>query len=332
MQKSLIVGITGQDGSILAELLLSKGYEVHGIMRRSSSFNTGRIEHIFQDEHAENRKMFLHHGDVLDSSNLISLLNEVKPDEVYNLAAQSHVRVSFDIPEYTTDVIAMGSIRLLEAIRSSGIHCKYYNAASSEMFGASPPPQNESTPFCPCSPYAIAKVASYWHTVNYRKSYKMFASNGILMNHESIRRGETFVSRKITKAIANILARKQQKLYLGNLDAKRDWGYAPDFVEAMWLIMQHDIPDDFVIATGESHTVKEFLDEAFRLVNLDWHDYVEIDSRYFRPQEVEHLEGDYSKARKILGWEPKVGFRQLVRIMVKADLDMAGLHYVAEKL
>jgi len=289
-------------------------------MRRSSSFNTGRIDHIFQDEHSLHRRLFLHHGDLTDASNLSSLIRKIEPNEIYNLGCQSHVRVSFDIPEYTIDTIVMGNIRLLEAIRDTNIPCKFYQASSSEMFGSSPPPQNEKTPFRPCSPYAVAKLAAYWQTVNYRESYGIFASNGILFNHESQRRGKTFVTRKITTAIANIVAGKQKKLYLGNLDAKRDWGYAPEYVEAMWLMLQHDKPDDFVVATGETHTVKEFLEEAFNLVDLNWQNYVEIDHRYYRPTEVNVLQGDPSKTNKTLNWKSKTTFKKLVKIMVDADL------------
>lgn len=324
-KKCLIFGITGQDGSYLAEFLLNKGYEVHGVMRRSSSFNTARLKDIFQDEYVEDRSLFLHFGDLTDGSSVSSLLRKIKPDEVYNLAAMSHVRVSFDMPEYTADVTAIGCLRILEAVREADFPCKIYQASSSEMFGRSLPPQNEDTPFLPCSPYAVAKLFAYWQAVNYRNGYNMFVSNGILMNHESPRRGETFVTRKITKAIANIVTGHQKKLYLGNLNAKRDWGYAPDFVEAMWLILQHDKPDDFVIATGESHSVEDFVSEAFSLVGLDWRKYVEINPRYFRPNEVDNLQGDYSKANKILGWKPKTSFKDLVKIMVAADLEKVGV-------
>ncbi len=320
-KRALITGITGQTGSYLAELLLNKGYEVHGIMRRSSSFNTKRIDHIFQDEHSLNRNFFLHHGDLTDPSSLLKTIRKVNPNEVYNLGAQSHVRVSFDIPEYTCSTVAMGALSLLEGIRTMGMGCKYYQASSSEMFGSSPPPQNESTPFCPQSPYAVAKLFAYWQTVNYRTAYNIFACNGILFNHESARRGETFVTKKITRAVARIYHGKQDKLYLGNLKAKRDWGYAPDFCEAIWLMLQHHEPDDYVIATGESHTVEEFVDLAFNIVGLNWKDYVKIDPKYFRPNEVDSLCGDYSKAKKILKWEPKTSFEELTRIMVESDIE-----------
>ena len=335
MKKALITGITGQDGSYLAEFLLEKGYEVHGIIRRSSSFNTGRIEHLYSDPHLNETRLYLHYGDLTDSVQLVKLLYDLQPDEIYNLGAQSHVRVSFDIPEYTANVVGLGALRLLEAVRESGIKCKYYQASSSEIFGkVVETPQKETTPFYPRSPYACAKVFSYWTTVNYRESYNMFASNGILFNHESPRRGETFVTRKITRAIARIKEGLQEKLYLGNLDAKRDWGYAPEFVEAMWLILQHEIPDDFIIATGETHSVREFLEVAFAHVNLDWEKYVEIDPRYFRPAEVDLLIGDATKAREDFGWEPKTKFKELVKIMVDADRadlqkQMLGKHIVS---
>jgi len=320
-KKALITGVTGQDGSYFADLLLSKGYEVHGIIRRASTFNTERIEHVFQDPHERDVRLFLHYGDLADSTNLVRLMVEIRPDEVYHLGAQSHVRVSFDIPEYTGDVTALSSIRMLEAIRLSGVKAKYYQASSSEMFGATNEvPQKETTPFHPRSPYGVAKVYAYWATVNYRESYGMFACNGILFNHESPRRGETFVTRKITRAIAHIVEGLQDKLYLGNLDAKRDWGYAKEYVEAMWLMLQQDKPDDFVIATGETHTVREFLEEAFSHANLKWQDYVEFDSRYLRPAEVDLLQGDPTKAKEKLGWSPKTGFRDLVKLMVDADL------------
>ena len=323
---ALITGITGQDGSYLAELLLSKGYQVNGIIRRSSSFNTERIDHIYQDPHEKNYNFKLWYGDLSDSSVLIKLLAEIKPDEIYNLGAQSHVRVSFDIPEYTADIDAIGTLRLLEAVRSLGLKCKFYQASSSEMFGSNPPPQSESTPFHPRSPYAVSKVFSHNITVNYREAYGMFACNGILFNHESPRRGETFVTRKITRGIARILSKKDKKIYLGNLDAKRDWGYAPEYCEAMWLMMQQSAPDDFVIATGEMHSVKEFLKEAFGAVNLDWKKYVEIDKKYFRPSEVENLCGDASKAAKKLGWKPKVQFKDLTMMMMIEDLKNEGLN------
>ncbi|MCM3871751.1 MAG: GDP-mannose 4,6-dehydratase [Pyrinomonadaceae bacterium] len=325
MKKALITGITGQDGSYLAELLLDKGYEVHGIIRRASSFNTGRINHLYKDPHINGVRLFLHYGDIADSTNLIKLLYRIQPEEVYHLAAQSHVRVSFDIPEYTGDVTGLSTIRILEAMRETGVKAKFYQASSSEMFGkVHEVPQKESTPFHPRSPYGAAKVYAYWATVNYRESYGMFAANGILFNHESPRRGETFVTRKITRAVARIQAGQQKKLYLGNLDAKRDWGYAREYVEAMWLMLQQSEPDDYVIATGETHSVEEFLTEAFRHVNLDWHDYVELDSKYLRPAEVDLLIGDASKAKRVLGWKPKVSFKELVRLMVDADVSMLG--------
>ena len=320
-KKALITGITGQDGSYLAELLLAKGYEVHGIIRRASTFNTGRIDHLYKDPHINGVRLFLHYGDIADSTNLIKLLYRIQPDEVYHLAAQSHVRVSFDIPEYTGDVTGLSTIRILEAIRETGVKSKFYQASSSEMFGkVAEVPQRETTPFHPRSPYGVAKVYAHWATVNYRESYDMFACCGILFNHESPRRGETFVTRKITRAVARIKAGQQKKLYLGNLDAKRDWGYAREYVEAMWAMMQQDKPDDYVIATGQTHSVEEFLREAFSHVNLDWHDYVELDPKYLRPAEVDLLIGDASKARQELGWEPKVTFTELVRLMVDADI------------
>jgi len=324
-KKALITGITGQDGSYLAELLLSKGYEVHGLIRRSSTFSTSRIDHLYIDPHEPESKLFLHYGDLSDSSQLTNLFYDIKPDEIYHLGAQSHVRVSFDMPEYTGDIVALGTTRLLEALRRSGIKAKFYQASSSEMFGMSPPPQSEATPFQPRSPYAVAKVHSYWMTVNYRDGYNLFTCNGILFNHESPRRGETFVTRKVTRAIAGILAEKQQSLHLGNLEAKRDWGYAPEYVETMWLMLQQEEPDDYVIGTGESHSVREFVEEAFDYAGLDWKKYVKIDPRYFRPTEVELLLADYTKAKKELGWSPKVTFKELVRIMVDADLEGAGL-------
>ncbi len=321
MKKALITGITGQDGSYLAELLLAKGYEVHGIIRRASSFNTSRIDHLYQDPHINGVRLFLHFGDLADATNLIKLLYKLQPDEIYHLAAQSHVRVSFDIPEYTGDVTGLGTIRILDAIRDTGIATRFYQASSSEMFGkVVETPQRETTPFYPRSPYAAAKVYAYWVTVNYRESYDVFACNGILFNHESPRRGETFVTRKITKAIAEIKAGRQDKLYLGNLDAKRDWGYAKEYVEAMWLMLQQDKPEDFVIATGETHSVREFLEETFAAANLDWNDYVEIDQRYYRPAEVDLLIGDATKAKDELGWEPKVRFKDLAKLMVEADI------------
>jgi GDPmannose 4,6-dehydratase len=325
MKKALVTGITGQDGSYLAELLLDKGYEVHGIIRRASTFNTSRIDHLYKDPHINAVRLFLHYGDIADSTNLIKLLYGIQPDEVYHLAAQSHVRVSFDIPEYTGDVTGLSTIRILEAIRETGIRAKFYQASSSEMFGkVHEVPQTETTPFHPRSPYGAAKVYAFWATVNYRESYGLFACNGILFNHESPRRGETFVTRKITRAVARIKAGQQDKLYLGNLDAKRDWGYAKEYVEAMWLMLQQDQPDDYVIATGETHSVEEFLTMAFSQVNLDWHDYVELDPKYLRPAEVDLLIGDASKAKRVLGWEPKVSFKDLVRLMVDADLALVG--------
>ena len=321
-KKALITGITGQDGSYLTELLLGKDYEVYGIIRRASSFNTGRIDHIYQDPHESGRRMHLVYGDLNDASSLNKILRDVQPDEIYNLGAQSHVRVSFDIPEYTGEVGGLGTLRLLEAIRETGLNkTRFYQASSSELFGkVQEIPQRETTPFYPRSPYAAAKLYAYWISVNYRESYGLFACNGILFNHESPRRGETFVTRKITRAAAAIAAGLQNKLYLGNLDAKRDWGYAGDFVNAMWLMLQQEEPEDYVIATGEAHSVREFLDEAFGYLDLDWKQYVEIDPRYFRPAEVDILIGDASKARKKMGWEPKVTFKELVRMMVDADL------------
>lgn len=322
MKKALITGITGQDGSYLAELLLGKGYEVHGIVRRASTFNTSRIDHLYQDPHINGVRMFLHYGDISDSTNLIRLLYRLQPDEVYHLAAQSHVRVSFDIPEYTGDVTGLGTLRILEALRETGVKSRFYQASSSEMFGkVQETPQSETTPFYPVSPYGASKVFAYWATVNFRESYNLFATNGILFNHESPRRGETFVTRKITRAVARIRAGLQDKLYLGNLDAKRDWGYAKEYVEAMWLMLQQDRPDDYVIATGETHSVREFLEVAFAHVGLDYQRYVEIDPKYFRPTEVDLLVGDASKAKRQLGWTPKVKFDELVRIMVDADVE-----------
>ena len=320
MKKALITGITGQDGSYLAEFLLEKGYEVHGLIRRSSTFNTERIDHIYADPHDLKAKLFLHYGDITDSGQLTNLIYNIQPDEIYHLAAQSHVRVSFDMPEFTGDVTGIGTTRLLESIRRSGIKTRFYQASSSEMFGDAPPPQNEETPFRPRSPYGAAKVYAYWMVRNCREGYGMFTVNGILFNHESPRRGETFVTRKITRALARIKIGLQDKLYLGNLEAKRDWGYAGDYVEAMWLMLQQDVPDDYVIATGETHSVREFLEEAFKYAGLDWKKYMEIDKRYFRPLEVEFLQGDASKARKKLKWEPKVKFKELVKIMVEADI------------
>ena len=320
-KKALITGITGQDGSYLAELLLSKGYEVHGIIRRASTFNTGRLEEIYQDPHESGKRLFLHYGDLSDGSALARLLGKIQPDEIYNLAAQSHVRVSFDAAEYTSDVTATGTVRLLEAMRETGLKARFYQASSSEMYGlVREVPQTETTPFYPRSPYGCAKVFSYWITVNYRESYGMHASNGILFNHESPRRGETFVTRKITRAVANIKHGLQKKLYLGNLDAKRDWGYAKEFVEAMWLMLQQPEPDDYVIATGQTHSVREFLEVAFGHAGLDWKKHVEIDPRYYRPAEVDLLIGDPSKAKRKLGWVPKTTFVELTKLMVDADM------------
>ncbi len=322
MKKALITGITGQDGSYLAELLLSKGYEVHGIIRRASTFNTGRIDHLYKDPHINGVRLFLHYGDIADSTNLIKLLYRIQPDEIYHLAAQSHVRVSFDIPEYTGDVTGLGTIRLLEAIRETGSKARFYQASSSEMFGkVQEVPQRETTPFYPRSPYGAAKLYAHWATVNYRESYGIFACSGILFNHESPRRGETFVTRKITRAVAHIKAGLQDKLFLGNLDAKRDWGYAKEYVEAMWLMLQQEQPDDYVIATGETHSVEDFLTEAFAHVDLDWRDYVEMDPKYLRPAEVDLLIGDASKAQSHLGWQPTVTFRGLVGLMVDSDME-----------
>lgn len=369
MKRALITGITGQDGSYLAELLLSKGYEVHGIIRRASTFNTHRIDHIYVDPHDPNARLFLHYGDLSDSGQLVHIIYNLQPDEIYHLGAQSHVRVSFDIPEYTGDITGLGTTRMLEAIRRSGIKTKFYQASSSEMFGASPPPQNEKTPFYPRSPYAAAKVYAYWMTVNYREAYNIFGCNGILFNHESPRRGETFVTRKITRALAHILAGKQKKLYLGNLNAKRDWGFAPEYVEAMWLMLQQEEPEDYVIGTGESHSVREFVEKAFSYAGLEieWegkgteekgivasinenlltnilssaesHEsipvkpgdvIIEIDPKYFRPTEVEHLQADITKAREKLGWEPRTTFDELVMIMVDYDLKRLGLNPVGK--
>lgn len=329
-KRALITGITGQDGSYLSELLLEKGYEVHGVIRRTSTFNTDRIDHIYEDPHVEGAKLFLHYGDLTDGTMLGRIIEEVQPQEIYNLGAQSHVRVSFDSPEYTVDCVGMGVLRLLEAIRDyqqrTGNQVKFYQAGSSEMYGlVQAVPQNEDTPFYPRSPYACAKVYGHWQTVNYRESYDMFACNGILFNHESPRRGETFVTRKITRAVAQIVAGKQKKLYMGNLDARRDWGYAKDYVRGMWMMMQHEKPDDYVLATGETHEVKEFLQLAFNRVNLNWEDYVEFDPRYLRPTEVDLLIGNPEKAKKVLGWERELSFEGLVNLMVDADLRALGL-------
>lgn len=321
--KALITGITGQDGSYLAELLLEKGYEVHGLIRRSSTFNTDRIDHIYQDPHISGIKLHLHYGDLSVSGQMVDLIYNIQPDEIYHLGAQSHVRVSFDMPEYTGDVTGLGTVRLLEAIRKTGVKTKFYQASSSEMFGSAPAPQNEQTPFEPRSPYSAAKVYAYWLVKNYREGYNLFASNGILFNHESPRRGETFVTRKITRAATRIKLGLQDKLYLGNLEAKRDWGFAGDFVEAMWLILQQDKPDDYVIATGESHSVREFAEKVFKKLGLDHKEYISIDQRYFRPTEVDVLLGDSTKAQKKLGWKPKATFDQLIDMMVEADLELA---------
>jgi len=355
MKKALITGITGQDGSYLAEFLLSKGYEVHGLIRRSSSFNTERIDHLYLDPHNPNVRLFLHHGDLSDSGQITNLIYNIQPDEIYHLAAQSHVRVSFDMPEFTGDITGLGTTRMLEAIRRSGIKTKFYQASSSEMFGDSPAPQNEETPFRPRSPYAAAKVYAYWMAVNYRDGYNIFACNGILFNHESPRRGETFVTRKITRAIANILGGRQQKLYLGNLEAKRDWGFAPEYVMCQWLMLQQDMPEDYIIGTGECHTVREFLELAFNYVGIEieWkgkgihqkgiiksldcrHQYptfdkkegevlIEVDPKYFRPTEVDFLLADAGKAKGKLGWEPKIVFKELVKIMIDSDTELIGL-------
>jgi GDPmannose 4,6-dehydratase len=326
VKQALITGITGQDGSYLAELLLEKGYEVHGLMRRSSTFSTARIEHLYRDPHDQERPFFLHYGDLSDSSSLIHTLKQVKPDEVYNLGAQSHVKVSFEMPEFTGEATGMGTLRLLEAVRYADWPIRFYQAGSSEMFGkVQERPQSENTPFHPRSPYGVSKLFAHWMTVEYRDAYGLHASNGILFNHESPRRGRTFVTRKITRGLAGILAGREKKIYLGNLDARRDWGYAPEYVEAMWRMLQQPAPDDYVIATGEMHTVREFVELAFTLVGLDWQKYVEIDPRYFRPTEVDELCGDASKAAERLGWRPKTCFADLVRIMVEADLAEAGL-------
>ena len=326
MKKALITGITGQDGSYLTEFLLARGYEVHGIIRRASTFNTRRLDHLYHDPHGEQAaRLFLHYGDIGSSGNLSDIIRQVQPAEIYHLAAQSHVRVSFDLPDYTGDVTGLSTVRILEAIRRAGGDARFYQASSSEMFGAAAPPQDEQTAFQPQSPYAAAKLYAFWVTCNYRAGYGLFACNGILFNHESARRGETFVTRKITRALAAILAGQQQRLYLGNLEARRDWGYAPEYVEAMWLMLQQKQPEDYVIGTGEAHTVSEFLDEAFGYVNLDWRRYVEIDPRYYRPTEVDYLLADAGKARRQLGWTPRVRFRDLVHIMVDADLTLAGI-------
>jgi GDPmannose 4,6-dehydratase len=330
---ALITGITGQDGSYLAELLLEKGYEVHGVIRRASTFNTSRIDHLYNDPHLAGTRLFLHYGDLSDGSRLVTLLDAVSPVEVYNLAAQSHVRVSFDEPEYTGNSTGLGSIRLLEAIRMLGLDCRYYQASSSEMFGATPPPQNEETAFYPRSPYGAAKLYSYWVTRNYREGYGMFAVNGILFNHESPRRGETFVTRKITRAVARIKAGLQTELFMGNLDAVRDWGYAPEYVHAMWMMLQHDTPDDYVVSTGTNYTVRDFLELSFDHAGLDWQKYVKFDERYLRPTEVDALVGDSSRARETIGWVPQIMTPRLAQIMVDSDIEalaVEGKHYVDE--
>jgi GDPmannose 4,6-dehydratase len=330
LKRALITGITGQDGSYLAEFLLSLGYEVHGLIRRSSSFNTARIDHIYVDPHESQARLFLHYGDIADSSRLTNLIYNVNPEEIYHLAAQSHVRVSFDIPEYSGDITGLGTVRILESIRRSGSKCKFYQASSSEMFGMSPPPQNESTPFQPRSPYACAKLMAHWMAGNYRDGYDIFAVSGILFNHESPRRGEIFVTRKITRGIAMILAGKEQFIYLGNLDPKRDWGFAPEYVEMTWKMLQSDVPEDLVIGTGEHHSVREFLHEAFSYAGLDWKDHLKIDERYFRPTEVESLRANPARAIEKFGWEPRAGFIDLVKIMVDSDMRNQGLTPIGE--
>jgi GDPmannose 4,6-dehydratase len=320
MKRAFITGVNGQDGSYLAELLLSKGYEVHGLIRRSSSFNTQRVEQIYHDPHEAGVRFLMHYGDLSDSGSLINLIGDLEPDEIYHLGAQSHVKVSFEIPEYTADATAMGTIRMLEAIRASGVQTRFYQASSSEMFGSTPPPQNEQTPFHPRSPYGVAKVCAFWATVNYREAHSLFACNGILFNHESIRRGETFLTRKVSRGVARIKAGLQDKLYLGNLDAARDWGHAPEYVKAMWLMLQQDQPEDFVIASGESHTVREFVQLAFDRAGLDWERHVVVDSRYLRPAEVDYLCGDPSKARERLGWRARTSFEELIALMVDGDM------------
>lgn len=327
MKRALITGITGQDGSYLAELLMDKGYEVHGIIRRASTFNTDRIDHLYRDPHEQGVRLLLHYGDLSDGPALTRILEEVRPDEVYNLGAQSHVKVSFDQPRYTADIVAVGALRLLESLRHYAQHSgnapRIYQAGSSEMFGASPPPQSETTPFYPRSPYAVSKVAAHWYGVNYREAYGLFLCNGILFNHESPRRGETFLTRKVSRAVGRIKLGLQEKLYLGNLEARRDWGFAGDYVKAMWLMLQQDEPDDYVVATGESYSVSDFVKLAFETLELDWREYVQIDPRYLRPTEVDHLRGDATKARERLGWTPQVSFEDLVGMMVEADLELA---------
>ena len=329
-KRALITGITGQDGSYLAEFLLSKGYEVHGLIRRASTFNTQRIDHIYVDPHSPVARLFLHYGDLTDSGQLTNLIYNTCPDEIYNLGAQSHVKVSFDMPEYTGDTTALGTTKILEAVKRSGVKCKFYQASSSEMYGSSPPPQSEVTPFRPRSPYAAAKAYAFWMTLNYREAYGIYACNGILFNHESPRRGETFLTRKITRAIANILAERLRYIYLGNLDPSRDWGFSPEYVECMWLMLQNGKPEDLVIGTGETHSVREFVEEAFSYVGLDWKEHVKIDKNYFRPTEVEVLIADTSKARNELGWEPKVKFKDLVKIMADSDMRNMGLRPIGE--
>lgn len=330
MKKALITGVTGQDGSYLAEFLLSKGYEVHGIIRKASTFNTQRVSHLYVDPHKGDATFFIHYGDLADSNQITHLIYDLQPDEIYHLGAQSHVRVSYDLPEYTGNITGLGALRVLEAIRRSGIKTRFYQASSSEMFGSSPPPQCETTPFHPRSPYAAAKVYAYWSAVNYREAYNLYVCNGIMFNHESPRRGETFVTRKITRGIANILAGKEDKLYLGNLQAKRDWGFAPEYIQCQWQMLQQDSPDDYVIGTGESHTVEEFVAEACAYVQLDWHDYVAIDSRYFRPAETDYLCADITRARNVLQWSPSITFHDLVKIMMDADIKAAGLEAPGE--
>jgi GDPmannose 4,6-dehydratase len=332
MPRALVTGITGQDGSYLAEFLTSKGYEVHGLIRKASTFNTGRIEHIYQDPHDPSARLFLHYGELSNGEQLTNLIYNVRPDEIYHLGALSHVKVSFDIPEYTGEVTGLGATRILESVRRSGLRTRFYQASSSEMFGSAAPPQSETTAFEPRSPYAIAKVYAYWMTVNYRQAYDLFAVNGILFNHESPRRGETFVTRKISRAVARIKAGLQEKLYLGNLDSRRDWGYAPEYVVAMWAMLQQDRPEDYVLGTGESHTPREFVQEAFGYAGLDWERHVEIDPRYFRPTEVDFLQADAAKAARQLGWSPRVTFPELVRVMVDADMQSVGLEPVGEGL
>lgn len=330
MKKALITGITGQDGSYLTEFLLSRGYEVHGIIRRSSTFNTERIEHLYVDPHKSEARLFLHYGDLSDPGELTEIIYNIKPEEVYHLGAQSHVRVSFDMAEYTGNITGLGTIRLLDAIKRSGVKARFYQASSSELFGAASPPQNENTPFYPRSPYAAAKLYAYWVTVNYREAYNLFAVNGILFNHESPRRGETFVTRKVTRTVARIKAGLEDSLYMGNLEAKRDWGFAPEYVECMYLMLQNSSPEDFVIGTGESHSVRELLKTAFGYVNLDYHDFVKIDPKYMRPTEVESLVADAEKARRRLNWSFKIGFEELIKIMVDADLKKVGLQPIGE--